>query len=987
MIRSRWLAVASAASAVVLATAWTGGTAASSFADTTTPAPAPSVTSTAPGQPADPSATPGSDAARRDLARLVRTDGPADLGTTTLGLGGWRVASTADDHGTGQEVSQAGHSTHGWLHVRPDDAGAPGTEINALLQNGACPKVFYSDHLRTCFGTQETGAETVKRFAVPWWYRTTFATPKHAGPSGHAELVLNGVVGEADVWVNGTRVATRSTITGAYTQHRLDVSRLLRAKGGNTLAIEVYPNNPLKLFTVSNIDWTQVPPDQNTGIQFPVQLQSSSGVELTDGHVVQQTAADLSSTRLTVSAKVTNSTHQTRRVSVAALVVAPDDAAAPVYVTKQVDVPAGTTQVSITPADDPALEITHPAIWWPYRMGAQPLYTLVTALVSQGAVVNSTTSHFGVRTTSSALVGASPLTPGGVRQYTINGRPLVLRGGGFDPDLFLRYSAADTAQQIRLLRSAGLNTVRVEGHFMPQDFYDQMDAAGILVASGYSCCDAWELPTDTPVSNHDLGVLSSSAYNLARLLRDHPSVFTFQWSDNNPTAPQEDVTLKAFRAEDFDVPTLASAEYKSSPQLGLSGEKEGPYDWVPPSYWYDRQHSSYADDPSLTNAGGAWALDSEESAGHTVPTRDSMNRFLSPADQRKLWHDPKANQYHANAETGTTGYAFGTLYNFDTALKQRYGRWSNLNGYVAQAQLANYENVRAQFEAFILHSADPQSPSTGTIYWMANKGWPTLLWALYNADYDQAGSFFGAQEANRPLHALFDPSTQRVAVDNLTGQAASGLTVDAKVVATDGAVLDSGRSTSLELAGQQVRTGVLQLHVPATTAPPQKASTYLVELVLRHGSTVVDRNTYWYSTQADVVDWGKTLGNPQATMTQYADLTGLHSLAAARIRATVRSSTHGGTETTKVTITNTSPRATAFFVRADVRRGKADGHRRGGDDQVRTATWSTNDLSLAPGQRQTITATYAHRQLHGDRPVVTLGGWNVHPTPPKKEHP
>jgi hypothetical protein len=33
--------------------------------------------------------------------------------------------------------------------------------------------------------------------------------------------------------------------------------------------------------------------------------------------------------------------------------------------------------------------------------------------------------------------------------------------------------------------------------------------------------------------------------------------------------------------------------------LGLSGEKEGPYDWVPPSYWYDTSHSDFADDSSL----------------------------------------------------------------------------------------------------------------------------------------------------------------------------------------------------------------------------------------------------------------------------------------------------------------------------------------------------------------------------------------------------
>jgi exo-1,4-beta-D-glucosaminidase len=36
--------------------------------------------------------------------------------------------------------------------VKPDDAGAPGTEINVLVQNGKCPDVFYSDNMRKCFG-------------------------------------------------------------------------------------------------------------------------------------------------------------------------------------------------------------------------------------------------------------------------------------------------------------------------------------------------------------------------------------------------------------------------------------------------------------------------------------------------------------------------------------------------------------------------------------------------------------------------------------------------------------------------------------------------------------------------------------------------------------------------------------------------------------------------------------------------------------------
>ena len=76
--------------------------------------------------------------------------------------------------------------------------------------------------------------------------------------------------------------------------------------------------------------------------------------------------------------------------------------------------------------------------------------------------------------------------------------------------------------------------------------------------------------------------------------------------------------------------------------------------------------------------------------------------------------------------------------------------------------MQDYENVRAQFEAFLAHSTNAESPSTGTIYWQMNKGWPSLLWNLYNSDYDLAGSYFGAQKANEGVHALFATDTDRV---------------------------------------------------------------------------------------------------------------------------------------------------------------------------------------------------------------------------------
>jgi exo-1,4-beta-D-glucosaminidase len=120
---------------------------------------------------------------------------------------------------------------------------------------------------------------------------------------------------------------------------------------------------------------------------------------------------------------------------------------------------------------------------------------------------------------------------------------------------------------------------------MPPDFFTQMDAAGILVNAGYQCCDAWELQSSKLTTTADYSIMQNSALAIGQSLRNHPSVFSFQWSDLPPLTEQESVTLTALSQADFQDPVISSAEYQTSTQLGVSGEKEGPYDWVPPNYW------------------------------------------------------------------------------------------------------------------------------------------------------------------------------------------------------------------------------------------------------------------------------------------------------------------------------------------------------------------------------------------------------------------
>jgi beta-galactosidase/beta-glucuronidase len=890
-------------------------------------------------------------------------------GFSTIGLQGWQVRTTADVKDGGDQVSTPGYAARGWLPVKVDDAGAPGTEINALVQNGKCPDVFYSDNMRKCFGyVDKLGPVAALPFSDPWWYRTDF-TPD-IRPGQHAKLTIPGIVGEGDVWVNGTLVATKDVVSGAFAGHTFDVSKLVKP-GKNTLAIKVYPNNPLKMYTLDQVDWSQIPPDNDTGIQFPPTLQVSDALTGDNAHVVQDNAADLSSSKLTVKVDVTNDAATPQTGDVAATIAPPSGA--PVVVHQRVTIPANTKQTVVFAP----VRIAHPQVWWPYSMGGQPLYTLTTAVSQDGVLSTSSKSTFGIRTVTSRLVGKSAPLPAGARQFTVNGKDFVFRGGGFAPDLFLRYDKADTAHQIALIKNLGLSGVRLEGHDMPQDFYDQADRAGLLVIGGFLCCDAWQPDTAEQLGERDLRIIHDSSVSIAQRERSHPSVFNYGWSDNEPFPNQEQAVLTAFKQEDFQVPVIASAEYKSTPTLGNSGEKEGPYDWVPPSYWYDSSHFDASDD-SRTNAGGAWGFASEQSAGHTVPTLDSIKRFLSPAEQAKLWQDPAYNQYHANFEPDHGGYAFGTLYTLDQSILQRYGKWTSLESYVDLANIANYENTRSQFEAFLHHSTDKANPSTGVVYWQLNKGWPTLLWSLYNDDGDQPGAYFGAQKANKPLHALYGYDNGSVTLDNLGATTQSGLSVQARVLDTAGKVLDDQTASGLSLGSQGVRTGVLKPKVPAETKAPAPAQVYFVELQVKQGGKVVDRNVYWLSTQKDVVDWAKTLGNPQATLSQYSNLQALQNLPKSQVGVTASTRAQGGDLVTTVTVTNTAKTpGAAFFLRADVRRGTPDGREAPGDNQLANATWDDNDITLWPGQSQTLTVTYRAADLRGTVPVISVDGFNT----------
>src|SRR5262249_31294458 len=161
--------------------------------------------------------------------------------------------------------------------------------------------------------------------------------------------------------------------------------------------------------------WTQIPPDNNTGIQFPVQLAVDGALSDGNAHVVENNAANLSSSALTVKTNITNNTSSPQAGTVTATIT-PPGTGTPVTVSQTAPVPASPTQtVPFTPSQFPALTISNPQVWWPYQMGAQPLYTLTTSVAQGGTTLNSTSETFGIRTVTSYLTGSNAIEPSGAR--------------------------------------------------------------------------------------------------------------------------------------------------------------------------------------------------------------------------------------------------------------------------------------------------------------------------------------------------------------------------------------------------------------------------------------------------------------------------------------------------------------------------------------------------------------------------------------------
>ncbi|HZQ19189.1 MAG TPA: glycoside hydrolase family 2 protein [Terriglobales bacterium] len=851
---------------------------------------------------------------------------------------GWTLQSSCKVEKAGELISTPQFSPSGWYTV-----SVPTTVVAALVKQKIYPDPEFGMNLRQLPGMDyPIGAnfsnipmQQDSPFMVPWWYRKQFSIPgSFRGKT--IWLDFGGINYRAKIFLNGKQIAGKDDVAGAWRTYEFNVTDAAHVGGSNVLAVEVYSPTEKDL-AITFVDWNPAPPDKNMGLWREVKVRASGPVALRYPTVVSKLDAD-GKAHLTVTALLKNGTNQPVKGSLKGTIEN-------ISFSQEVELgPNERKDVTFDPTQFSQLNVDSPRLWWPKQVGKPELYKLAMDVQTGGKISDASETKFGIREITSEL------NENGKRVFSINGKKILIRGGGWSPDMMLRENSQRLRDEFDYVQDMGLNTIRLEGKLETKEFFDLADQRGILVMAGWCCCDFWERWMNW--SPEDYKIAEQSLRDQIYRLRSHPSLLVWlNGSDNPPPADVEEIYLKVEKELQWPNPVISSATGKPTAVTGDSGVKmSGPYEYVAPDYWMeDSLGANHPQTCNLGGCGGGYGFNTETSPGPAVPPIESIKTMLP---KEHWWPIDDWWNFHAG------GGEFKDLHVFTDALNARYGTATSLEDYTIKSQAQAYEGIRAMYEAYSRN----KYTSGGVIQWMLNNAWTSMIWHLYDWYLRPGGGYFGAKTAMQALDPVYGYDDNAVYVVNSRFEEAKGLHVSIKVLNLDMTEKFSNQST----------VDVPSDGVVKVVALPQISGlspTYFLALRITNADgNPLGSNFYWLSTKQETIDWAHSQWYVTPTLS-YADFTDLSHLPKVKLDITERSQRQGENEVTQVTLENPSKNL-AFFVRLKVDKGK-------GGDEILPVLWQDNYVSLLPGEKREISATYHASALGTTKPAVEVSGFNL----------
>ena len=877
-------------------------------------------------------------------------------------INGWRLAAEPDVKGDGATLSRPGYDAGKWYA-----ATVPGTVLQTLVDRGVYPDPYYGlDNL----------AIPEKLARQDYWYRASFTVPPEAAGK-QLTIVFNGINYASDVWLNGQHLGSTE---GAFIRGQFAIQPVA---GENVIAVRVspppHPGIPHEQSIAAGVgpnggqlaidgptfvategwDWIPGIRDRDTGLWLPVELQAHGTVKIGDPHVVTDLPLPRTdSADMYITVPINNSAGAPAQVTVRA---AFDD----VTVEKTVTAAPGTSEVKLTPAEFRQLHVLNPKLWWPNGYGDPTLHALTLTATTGGAVSDTKTLKFGIREVSYDLslfdskgalrrVTVQPtngyldgeklidVTHAGIKQtphgwvesltpagetspavtdasadalpephltLRVNGVKIAARGGNWGMDDAMKQSSrARLAPYFRLQREAHMNIIRNwMGNNDEEQFYELADENGMMILN-----DFWQSTQNYQIEPEDPQLFLKNARDVIARYRNHPSIVV--WFGRNEGVPYP--TLN--EGLDDAVAQLDGTRWYTGSSNSIELQGSGPYDYRPPAGYFTDLATGF----------------SVESGTPSLATLESVERSVPKAD---LWPLSDTLAYHDWHFSGN-----GDTHGFMAALSTMFGAPDSFEDFERKAQMMNMEDHKAMYEGFLGHL---WTKNSGHLLWMSHPAWPSNIWQLYSWDYDTSAAYYGAKEANQPLHVQLNLPDNKLVVINTTQGDQPGMTVETRIVGLDGAALfnrtdtvDAGANRKTDLADVPL-TPILAAHGAA-----------LVELVLKNAQgQEVDRNFYWR-------------GRDEAAYRALDQLaqTPLALTAAAPVR-------DGDDMLVRATIDNPGkvPALEAKLTLVD-----------GAGAQVLPAYYQDNYVSLLPGESRTIDIRFP-ADTPVNRATLKLRGWNV----------
>ena len=349
------------------------------------------------------------------------------------------------------------------------------------------------------------------------------------------------------------------------------------------------------------------------------------------------------------------------------------------------------------------LTVENPRLWWTWDFGAPQFYE-ATMTLKRDEAADRCALRMGLRE-----IAFDPAHG----EWRLNGERFFVRGSSVIPDKWLAHlTEKQIAEDMKLLRAANLNGVRMCVHVTRDEFYAACDQAGIVVWQDFPL--QWQYTMES-------GFVTEAGRQLQAMIRrlyNHPciGVWTCQNEPDPPNRKGMDPTLAEIaRRADASRFVFEACEVTQHPYPGWYGGEMRDFEMIP-------------DAPVISEFGAQGLLPAAE-------MKDLLGAHVWPPDEK--WVE--------------NGFEIHTTFTI-----AKIARGKNLEEFIANSQAYQARLIQFAVEHF---RRAKYTKLGGFFHFMFMDGWPTIGWSVLSYNRAPKAGYAALQRALQPVLPMVELGT------------------------------------------------------------------------------------------------------------------------------------------------------------------------------------------------------------------------------------